>query len=166
MIGEEGRLVIPFYNKKNELVGVTCRALGDERLRYLTVKIIEDQPLIYNLNNISMDKFVYVTEGPIDSMFLPNAIAVGSSDLKKVKKYVDKFTLVYDNQPRNKQLVSVMNDMIEDNQMVIWPSNVKYKDINDMVMGGMKNREILDIIDKNTFSGLELKLAFTQWSRV
>jgi hypothetical protein len=99
-------------------------------------------------------------------MFLPNAIAVGSSDLKKVKKYVDKFTLVYDNQPRNKQLVSVMNDMIEDNQMVIWPSNVKYKDINDMVMGGMKNREILDIIDKNTFSGLELKLAFTQWSRV
>ena len=166
MIGEEGRLVIPFYNKKNELVAVTCRALGDERLRYLTVKIIEDEPLIYNLNNISMDKFVYVTEGPIDSMFLPNAIAVGSSDLKKVKKYVDKFTLVYDNQPRNKQLVSVMNDMIEDNKMVIWPSNVKYKDINDMVMGGMKSREILDIIDKNTFSGLELKLAFTQWSRV
>ena len=166
MIGEEGRLVIPFFNRNNELVGVTCRALGNERLRYLTIKIIEDEPLIFNINNISKSTFVYVTEGPIDSMFLPNAIAVGSSDLKKVKKYVDNFILVYDNQPRNKQLVSIMNDMIDDNQMVIWPSGIKYKDVNDMVMGGMKDREIQDIIDKNTFSGLELKLAFTQWSRI
>ena len=164
IIGEEPRLVIPFYSKNGNLIGVTCRALGENKLRYLTIKL-NDHPLIYNLDKISTTTPIYVTEGPIDSMFLSNAIAVGGSDLKRVDKFVDgDLIYVFDNQPRNKELVKLM--MLHDaKKMVVWPNHVKEKDINEMIMAGMAVREIKEIIDRNTFSGLSLKLAITQWSK-
>ena len=126
---------------------------------------MNDDPLIYNLDKISTTTPIYVTEGPIDSMFLSNAIAVGGSDLKRVDKFVDgDLIYVFDNQPRNKELVKLM--MLHDaKKMVVWPNHVKEKDINEMIMAGMAVREIKEIIDRNTFSGLSLKLAITQWSK-
>ena len=163
IVGSEPRLVIPFYSKDGKLIAVTCRALGDERLRYLTVKIDENVPLIYNLDKIDINRPIFVTEGPIDSMFLENAIAVGGSDLKRVEKAVDgELIFVFDNQPRNKELVNIMNAMTN-HKMVIWPKNIEEKDINDMILAG---REVSEIIHMNTFSGLSLKLAISQWSKI
>ena len=163
IIGSEPRLVIPFYSKDGKLIAITCRALGDERLRYLTVKIDEDMPLIYNLDKIDISKTVYVTEGPIDSMFLDNAIAVGGSDLKRVDKFVQgELVYVFDNQPRNKELINIMSSITEQ-KMVVWPKNIEEKDINDMIIAG---REVSEIISMNTFSGLSLKLAISQWSKI
>jgi len=161
IIGNEPRLVIPFYSAKDQLIGVTCRALGNERLRYITLKI-NDEPLVYNLDKIDKSKTVFVTEGPLDSMFLPNAIAVGGSDLKRVTDLNLDAVYVFDNQPRNKELVNIMNSMT-DYKMVVWPKNIEEKDINDMVIAG---REVQEIIHMNTFSGLSLKLAISQWSKI
>ena len=165
IIGTEGRLVIPFYNKSKELVGVTCRALGDERLRYVTIRINEDEPMIYNLDQIH-DGRVYVTEGPIDSMFLPNAVAVGNSDLRSIDKVFAKenVVLVFDNQPRNEQLLAQMQQAYEQGyKVVIWPKDIPYKDINEMVLNGVDN--IQKIIDNNTFEGLELAFKMSDWRR-
>jgi len=161
IVGTEPRLVIPFYSAKGQLIGVTCRALGNERLRYITLKI-NDEPLVYNLDKIDKSKTVFVTEGPLDSMFLPNAIAVGGSDLKRVIDLDLDAVFVFDNQPRNKELVNIMNSMT-DYKMVVWPKNIEEKDINDMVIAG---REVQKIIHMNTFSGLSLKLAISQWSKI
>lgn len=161
IIGSEPRLVIPFYSDKGQLIGVTCRALGNERLRYITLKI-NDEPLVYNLDKIDKSKTVFVTEGPLDSMFLPNAIAVGGSDLKRVVDLGLDAVYVFDNQPRNKELVNIMNSMT-DYKMVVWPKNIEEKDINDMVIAG---RKVQEIIHMNTFSGLGLKLAISQWSKI
>ena len=106
-------------------------------------------------------KTVYVTEGPIDSLFLPNSIAVGGSDLKRVLDNGYNFVFVFDNEPRNKELLKIMDSMI-DYKMVVWPKNIYEKDINDMIL---KDREILDIIDNNTFSGLRLKMALSAWRK-
>ena len=166
IVGEEGRLVIPFFNRDSKIVGVTCRALGSERLRYVAIRIDEDQPMVYNLAKIDITKNVYVTEGPLDSLFLPNAVAAGSSDLNSITQSIpkDKLILVFDNEPRNAEIVKIIGKAVEsDFRMVIWPSSIKEKDINQMVISGIA---VQDIINQNTFDGLELKLKYTQWKKI
>jgi hypothetical protein len=165
IVGTNGRLVIPFYNKNKDLVGITCRALANERLRYITIRLNEDEPMIFNLDQIHDGK-VYVTEGPIDSMFLPNAVAVGNSDLQSIERVLPKenVVLVFDNQPRNDQLISQMQQAYEQGyKVVVWPKNIRGKDINEMVMIGLEN--VQKIIDNNTFEGLELLMKMGEWKR-
>lgn len=167
VLGSDPRLVIPFYDSDGSLVGVNCRALNDSNLRYITVRIDEDRPLIYNLDKIDTSKKIYVTEGPIDSMFLDNAVAVGNSDLAAISKALpkDKVVLVFDNQPRNQQLVDIMLDAAsQDYHMVVWPSSLLQKDINEMVIKGVAN--VKQIIDNNTFQGLQLTVQINQWKKV
>ena len=166
IIGNEARLVLPFYDRDSKLVGVTCRALGDERLRYVTVRVNEDKPMVYGLDKVDITKDIYVTEGPLDSLFLDNAVAVGNTDLKQVSNILpfERLVFIFDNQPRNKELVKIINRAIEGGaRMVIWPENILEKDINDMVLKGF---DVKQVISNHTFSGLELKLQFTKWKKV
>lgn len=165
IVGEESRLVLPFFDRDGQLVGVTCRALGDESLRYVTVRINEDKPMIYNLDKVDITKTVYVTEGPIDSLFVDNAVAVGNSDLKAIEQTLPKenVVLIFDNQPRNKELINIMERAINDGYaLVIWPENISEKDINDMVLAGL---DVDSIISNRVYSGLELKLEFANWRK-
>jgi transcription elongation factor Elf1 len=165
VLGEEPRLVIPYY-KDDQLVGLTCRALGNESLRYLTLRVDDNLPLIYNIDNVDIDRIIYVTEGPIDSLFLDNSVAVSNADLKKVSNYFpkDKLVLVFDNEPRNEEIVKIINKAIEDKfKVVIWPTFIKEKDINDMQLSKINYKEL---IKNNTYSGLTLQLNFNKWKRI
>ena len=165
VLGEEPRLVIPYY-KDDHLVGLTCRALGNESLRYLTLRVDDNLPLIYNIDNVDIDRIIYVTEGPIDSLFLDNSVAVSNADLKKVSNYFpkDKLVLVFDNEPRNEEIVKIINKAIEDKfKVVIWPTFIKEKDINDMQLSKINYKEL---IKNNTYSGLTLQLNFNKWKRI
>ena len=166
IIGNESRLVIPFIDRSGKLVGVTCRALGDERLRYVTVRVNDDLPMIYGLDKVDITKDIYVTEGPIDSLFLNNAVAVGNTDLKQVSNSLpfERLVFIFDNQPRNIELVKIMERAAESGaRMVVWPENILEKDINDMILKGINVEEV---ISTTTFSGLELKLKLTKWKKV
>ena len=162
----EPRLVIPFFDSKGQLTGVTCRALRNESLRYVTIKIKEDNLLIFNLDNVDMNKTIYVTEGPLDSLFLPNAIAVSGTTFGKLESLdipKDKMVVIFDNQPRNKEVCKLLDKVIQNNyNVVIWPQTLAAKDINDIVLEG---KDPLKIIDKSIFSGLEAKIKFTEWKR-
>jgi transcription elongation factor Elf1 len=167
VLGSDPRLVIPFYDSDGSLVGVNCRALNDCNLRYITVRIDDNRPLIYNLDKVDRSKTIYVTEGPIDSMFLDNAVAVGNSDLAAISNALpkDNVVLVFDNQPRNAQLVSTMIEAAsQQHRMVVWPDYLLQKDINEMVLNDVDN--VLEIIDNNTFQGLQLTVQINQWKKV
>ena len=167
VLGSDPRIAVPFYNNDDELVAVNCRAINDSKLRYITVRIDDNAPLIYNLNKIDRTKTVYVTEGPFDSMFLDNSVAVGSSDLNAVSKVLDRnnVVLVFDNQPRNKQLIDTMVSAASDQyKVVVWPSSVQQKDINEMVLNGVDN--VKEIIDNNTVHGLALSVRINQWKKL
>ena len=104
-------------------------------------------------------------EGPIDSLFIQNCIAVAQSDLR-VPQYKDKAILVPDNEPRNKQIIQQLERAIDDNyRVVIWPDYVRQKDINDMILSGLDAVEIMDIISNNTFQGLSAKVELQKWKR-
>ena len=169
VFGNDPRLVLPFYSRQGKLIGISGRALNNNKLRYLTLKFDETTPLIYGLRTVDYNKRVYVTEGPIDSLFLPNSIAVAGSDFSKLKTIVpiEQAVVVFDNEPRNPEIVKHMSQIIEDGFTVsIWPRTIKQKDINDMVLNGLSPNIIEDTINKNKFSGLKAKMALSDWSRV
>ena len=169
VFGNDPRLVLPFYSRQGKLIGVSGRALNNNKLRYLTLKFDATQPLIYGLRTVDYNKRVYVTEGPIDSLFLPNAIAVAGSDFSKLKSIVpiEQAIVVFDNEPRNPEIIKHLSQMIEDGfEVCIWPKWIGQKDINDMVLNGLSPNIIEDTINKNKFSGLKAKMALSDWSKV
>lgn len=162
--GEEPRLVLPFYDDNGQLSGVTCRALRGEALRYITVKIKEDTPLIFGINDIDKTKPVYVVEGPIDSLFLDNCIAAGGTSFDKVQNLAEEMIYIFDNQPRNKEVCKIIEKNINQGRtVVIWPQTLQEKDINDMVLAG---KDVKKIIKENTFNGLTAMTKFISWKRV
>ena len=169
VFGNDPRLVLPFYSRQGKLVGVSGRALNNNKLRYLTLKFDDDEPLIYGLRKVDYNKKVYVTEGPIDSLFLPNSIAVAGSDFSKLKSIVpiEQAVIVFDNERRNPQLHKLMEQVIEEGYTIcFWPKTVIQKDINDMVLNGLSSNVIEDIINKNKFSGLSAKMTLSDWSKI
>jgi len=161
----EPRLVIPFTDSAGELLGITCRALQNESLRYLTLKVKDDVPLVFR-REINCEKDIYVVEGPIDSLFLKNSLAVAGSNFTKLdflEYRKEKLVVIADNQPRNKEICKIIEKVIDNNyRVVIWPQTLLEKDINDMVLA---EKNPINIIKKNTFIGLEAKIKFIAWKR-
>ena len=170
--GNQSRVVLPFYNRENDLVGISARAINPSaNLRYLAFRIDDDAPMIFGLEKIKRNSRdpVYVVEGPIDSLFLPNCVAVGGSDFSKLAQEIrkNKCVIVFDNEPRNLEIVKKMKSIINEGYRIcIWPETIKEKDINDMVIAGKTSDEILGVINTNTFLGLKAMAALNMWKRV
>jgi hypothetical protein len=158
----EQRIVIPLV-RDEKLIGLQGRALSTNPVKYLTIMLDEDELKVYGLDSIDKEKPVYVTEGPFDSTFLRNAIAMCGSDVD-LSTLDYQFIYVYDNEPRNKQIVDRISNQIDSgNSIVIWPSNIRDKDINDMILSG---HNVKNVVESNTYQGLEAKLKFTVWKKV
>lgn len=158
----EQRIVIPLI-RDGKLIGLQGRALSTNPVKYLTIMLDEDELKVYGLDSIDREKPVYVTEGPFDSTFLRNAIAMCGSDVD-LSTLDYQFIYVYDNEPRNKQIVDRIERSIDQGErIVIWPSNIRDKDINDMILSG---HNVKDVVESNTYQGLEAKLKFTVWKKV
>ena len=168
--GDEPRLIIPFIDKDRQCFGIQGRSFKSDGLRYITIIFDENKPKIFGLDDVDFNKKVYVTEGPIDSMFLPNAIAMAGSDginaIDKVATSKQNVVFVYDNEPRNKNIVDIMEKAIGRGYNVcFWPEAITQKDINDMVRSGMGQDDLTDIIDSNTCRDLQAKMRMTTWRR-
>ena len=162
------RLVMPFIDKDGNLFGFNARSFSESSgLRYITIMIDEDMPKIFGLDTVNFKKKYYVIEGPIDSLFLPNAVAMAGADgnasgLEETHNAV----FVFDNEPRNKEIVSRMSKCIDNGYSVcIWPENVLHKDINDVIMSGMTQEQLKRMIDEHTYRGLEGKLQLSYWKK-
>lgn len=166
---KEPRLIIPFYDEKGILQGVQGRALGDNPVRYITLKVSEDSKKVFGLDRVDMKKKVYVVEGPLDSLFLDNSVASMDSKLYRITSILGdcKAVFVYDNEPSSKYICQGLKKTIElGYDVVIWPRHIKFKDINDMVLGGYSSSVIMNIIDKNTYNGLDAMLEYSKWSKI
>jgi hypothetical protein len=164
---DEPRIIIPLINKGN-IIGFQGRSLRkNSKVKYITIILNENSPKIYGFDNVDWDKTVYITEGPFDSMFIDNAIAMVGADIDKmffISYYDVDFVMVYDNEKRNKQIVDRIEKAINLKfPVVIWPSDVKEKDINEMVLAGLN---VNDMLKLNTYSGLEAKAKLIGWKRV
>ena len=161
---EECRIVIPMYDTDHDLIGFQGRSLGPNSVKYITVMIKDDVPKLYGLEKVDKSKPVFVVEGPFDSTLINNSIAMCGADIGS--SYLDEYDLiyVYDNEPRNREICDRISKCIEGgNQIVIWPSTINEKDINDMVMGG---HNVMNLLESNTYSGLKAKIKFNNWKKI
>ena len=160
---DEDRIIIPLYYEKN-LIGFQGRSIDPNPVKYITVMLDDDAPKIYGLDNIRTDAPVYVTEGPFDSTFIRNAIAMCGADADVSKWGISNPVWIYDNEPRNREIVNRIAKTIDTgDSVVIFPSSIDEKDINDMVMAG---HDVQKIVECNTYSGLEAKLKFNTWKKI
>lgn len=168
---KEDRLVIPFYDETGELLGVQGRSFNEckDAIRYITLKRQGCESLWYNLDKVDPRETVYVTEGPIDSMFIPNAVAMQGAkwidDLpEKIKK--SKVVFVFDNEPRNEEIVNILEKYVNAGRhVVVWPEDINKKDINDMVLAyGLPTT--IKLIINSVYTGLSAKMKYTYWKRV
>ncbi len=169
IVDEHPRMIIPYFNKHGKCFAFQGRAYGDEQPKYYTIKVGENVEKIYGLDRVDYAKRIYVVEGPIDSLFLPNALAVSgaSFDTPTIRQLLTNATIVMDNEPRNKDIVKQMSKYIDSGfSVVMYPDNVQEKDINDMILAGRTPEEVTNLINTNTFSGMEAKLKFADWRKV
>jgi hypothetical protein len=169
---KEPRIIIPFEDEKWNIQGFQGRSLSSG-LRYITIKIHETSMKIYGRPFVKRtESTVYIMEGVFDAMVVPNSIAMLGSDISHselVSLYPSNDLIyVYDNEPRNREIVRKIQYHIQrGHKVVIWPKNVASGlDINQMAMNGLTPSQIQGIMKNNTYSGLKAKVYFQEWKKV
>ena len=164
---DEPRIVIPFLDKENNIFGFQGRSVRSaSSLRYITIMLDESKPKIFGLDTVDFGKTVYIMEGPIDSMFVTNSLAMAGSDASVRDFPACRTVYVYDNEPRNVEIIKKIEKQIKAKHPVfIWPDNVKHKDINDCALNGMSRNEIKSMINDNIFEDLSATFRLTDWKR-
>ena len=164
--GDHPRVVIPFFARDGKFFAFQGRAFGKERPKYITIKFNEMRPKIYGLDRVDLNKPIMITEGPIDSLFLDNAIAMAGADAV-VNLQQKQCTMIFDNEPRNEQIIDRMKKAVDKKfNLVVWPKTLKNKDINDMIMTGKTSAEIETIISNNTYCGLTALQHINNWKGI
>ena len=160
---DEERIIIPIYYEKN-LIGLQGRSIDPNPVKYITVMFDDNAPKIYGLDDVEKSEAVYVTEGPFDSTFIRNAIAMCGADADVSRWGINNPVWIYDNEPRNREIVNRIDRTIDKgDSVVIFPSSIDEKDINDMVIAG---HDVQKIVECNTYSGLQAQLQFNKWKKI
>ena len=161
---DSARIIIPLRDKDGTMFGFQGRSLAPKaKIRYITIMLDDSMPKVYGLDRVDPTKEVYVTEGPFDSHFIDNAIAMCGSDVN-LSSYDYRFVYTYDNEPRSREIVNKITSTIKaGHKVVIFPKSIKEKDLNDMALAG---HDVQSLVESNTYSGLQAKLKLNEWKKV
>tara|TARA_B100001113_G_scaffold310804_1_gene274255 strand:- start:631 stop:1629 length:999 start_codon:yes stop_codon:yes gene_type:complete len=162
---DQPRVIIPLIDEKGVWFGVQGRSLAPKsKMRYVTILFDEDKTKLYGLDRIKTNDTIYIVEGPFDSLFLENSVAMAGSSIDCRSFGWSDYIWVYDNEPRNREICDRISKSIDTgDKVVIFPKSVKEKDINDMYLAG---RNVQELVETNVYQGLEAKLKFNDWKNV
>jgi transcription elongation factor Elf1 len=166
-IPNDKRIVLLYTDHGGYVTHVAGRSLDpNNKLRYITIKVSDEDRKIFGSHRLTDGKPAYVVEGQFDSMFLDNCVASGDSNLSGVVDALpdNDWTLVFDNEPRNKEIVRGLERAIDRGyKVVVYPDTIEQKDINDMVLAGV---DVKTLVRENTHKGAIAMLKFLKWKRV
>jgi len=162
---KEPRIILPLISEDGNVFGYQARSLNkNASLRYITTILDKQYPKLFGLDRINKDENIYITEGPFDSLFIRNSLAMCGADVSLGDWGINNAIWIYDNEPRNKQIVERINKTIQHgNKVVIWPESVKEKDINDMILSG---HDVQSMVECNIYNGLEAKVKLNLWKKI
>jgi hypothetical protein len=163
------RLIIPWFTENSgTLFAYSARSFGKEEPKYYNIILDDSHPKFYGMERLDRSKTIRVCEGPLDSLFIPNCIAVGNS---AIGKFTSDGDVVYipDKDCRNKEIMEITKNLIKSGKKVCMLPDLigdnSFKDINEMVLkNNLSQNELLDIIQQNTYQGLAAELHFTKWN--
>jgi len=161
---DEPRIIIPMYDSTKKLIGFQGRSLIPNSIKYITIMIDEDAPKIYGLDKINKEKSIYIIEGPFDASLVENSIAMCGADVDIGSLGWSDYIWVYDNEPRSREITDRIRKTIDGgDKVVIWPTSIEEKDVNDMILGG---HDVMSMLKSNTYSGLKAKIKFNNWKKI
>ena len=161
---DDARIVIPLYTKDGDLFGFQGRALGPSKVKYITIMLNDDHPKVYGMDKVDIEDTVYVVEGPFDSTFIDNGIAMCGADVDLHTLRFKDLVYVYDNEPRNKEICARIEKVInKGHKIVIFPSKIIQKDLNDMVLAGI---DVNTVLESNTYQSLTATIKYNEWKRL
>ncbi len=161
---DEPRIIIPMYDSAKKLIGFQGRSLIPNSIKYITIMIDEDAPKIYGLDQVTEEKPIYIIEGPFDASLVENSVAMCGADVDIGSLGWSDYIYVYDNEPRSREITDRIRKTIDrGDKVVIWPTNIGEKDVNDMILGG---HQVMDMLKSNTYSGLKAKIKFNNWKKI
>lgn len=168
--GDE-RLVMLMKDKDGNVFGAQGRTLANASIRYITVKFDENKPKVFGLESLNTSLPIFVLEGIIDSLYVPNAIAICGGDvgmsLKEVGVDYSKFIVVLDNEARSKDTIRRMEHAVALGcNVCVWPIDSSLKDVNEMIRNGYTRQELLSIISNNIFKGAKALAKIKHWKKV
>jgi hypothetical protein len=170
-------LIIPFYNKDRNYSHICCRAIdNDASFRYYVFEVNQDHPSLWGLEFINWSEQVYIFEGPIDAMCLPNSLAIGGSVGTGTLDYINSHInntkdvcFVYDNEIfKNKQIYKQVKSRIQQGySVVIYDRYFDGKDTNEVVANErMTLNELIAYYKSRTFAGLSATLELAHQSKI
>lgn len=155
-----GRIVFSMRNRAGEITGYTGRSINGEEPKYVAVRSLDAPDSAFGLDAVDTSRPVLVVEGPIDSLFLDNCVAMCTSS-RRVE--VPRRVIVGDNEPRSPEIVNILERNIDAGEtVVVWPPDMYHKDINDMVLAGLDPAKI---IAERTFRGITARMALAEWRK-
>ena len=162
---DHSRIIIPFIDAEKNWFGFQGRSLNPkDKMRYITVMLDENKPKIFGLDKIDETKPIYITEGPFDSTLLENSVAMAGSDIDPRTFGWSDYIWVYDNEPRNREIVNRISKSIDrGDKVVIWPNHIQQKDVNDMTLA---RHDVNSLVQLNTYKNIEAQIKFTEWKKV
>lgn len=164
------RLIIPFADKDGKIFCFQGRSFDPKsKTKYITIKLDEDMPKIYGLDTIDESKPVLLLEGPLNTLFLNNAVGAAGSNLESYANMLKDPILVFDNDSRNENIVkSVKNAIQSGRTVVLWDNTFRAEeDINDISNTyGMDANEITEYLLAHAYSGLMAELKFSEWTKL
>ena len=161
---DEPRIIIPMYDSAKKLIGFQGRSLIPNSIKYITIMIDEDAPKIYGLDQVNQEKPIYITEGPFDASLVENSVAMCGADVDIGSFCWSDYIYVYDNEPRSREITTRIRKTIDGgDKVVIWPTSIEEKDVNDMILGG---HDVMGMLKSNTYSGLKAKIKFNNWKKI
>ena len=161
---DESRIIIPLRDKDGTFGYQGRSVFPQSQIRYITVMLDESKTKLYGMDSVNENETIYITEGPFDSHFLTNAIAMCGSDVDDSIVPDRDRVWVFDNEPRSRQIVDKITNAIKrGDKVVIFPSHVNQKDLNDMTLAG---HDVQSMVESNTYQGLQATLKLTSWKKV
>jgi hypothetical protein len=159
------RIIIPFIDTDGTWFGFQGRSIDvNDKMRYITIMLDESKTKIFGLNRVDFNKTIYITEGPFDSLYIDNAIAMAGADVDWELLHDKEVVFVFDNEKRNKEIIKRIEKVIDRGyEVVIWPDNLQQKDLNDMFIAG---HDVQSLVEFNTYSGLQAQIKLSEWKKV
>lgn len=161
----KNRLVIPFCDHKNKIVWYQSRAMykKDEVDRPKYMSKLNAERTVFGLEKINEQlDYIFIFEGPIDSMFVQNGVAMGGISMSELQEeQMNRYRLyqkiwVLDNQlAENADVKRQINKLLENGERVfLWPKKFKgIKDINELCMKVRKNSIKPEFFIDNSYEG-------------
>lgn len=166
-IWPESRVVLPCMEMDgSRMSAFQGRSLEkDAKVRYIMIRNDPQGTRLFGLDSVNPSSTVMVLEGPIDTFFVKNSIALCGASVSVEIPVKDRIFYL-DQEPRNPQIVGRLYSLVESGERIcILPDEFSEKDANEIhIEMGLSRSELYNLAVEHSYSGLRAKLKLSRWA--